>query len=69
MDGDGVGEVGRLGEGYGAVAVYGEGRLVGAVLYGDTAEAGFYQGLITSRQTVASRAEVALGQAFLQDAA
>lgn len=29
MDGDGVGEVGRLGEGYGAVAVYGEGRLVG----------------------------------------
>ena len=46
-----------------------DGRLVGAVLYGDTAEAGFYQGLIASGQAVASRAEAALGQAYLQDAA
>ncbi|MCR0984561.1 NAD(P)/FAD-dependent oxidoreductase [Roseomonas populi] len=46
-----------------------EGRLVGAVLYGDTAEAGFYQTLISSGQAVASRAEAALGQAYFQDAA
>ena len=46
-----------------------DGRLVGAVLYGDTAETGFYQGLIASGRAVASRADAALGQAFLQDAA
>ncbi|MBP0447643.1 NAD(P)/FAD-dependent oxidoreductase [Roseomonas sp. SSH11] len=44
-------------------------RLVGAVLYGDTAEAGFYQDLIASGRAVASRAGAALGQAFLKDAA
>jgi len=44
-------------------------RLVGAVLYGDTAEAGFYGTLIASGQPVASRADAALGQAYMQDAA
>ena len=44
-------------------------RLVGAVLYGDTAEAGFLQNLIASARPVASRAEAALGQAYLKDAA
>ena len=46
-----------------------DGRLVGAVLYGDTSEAGFYQELITSGRPVVSRADAVLGQAYLRDAA
>ncbi|WP_052402094.1 NAD(P)/FAD-dependent oxidoreductase [Muricoccus aerilatus] len=58
----------RAGESYRRLWWRGE-RLVGAVLYGDTAEAGFYQNLIASGQPVASRADAALGQAWLKDAA
>ena len=43
-------------------------RLAGAVLYGDTGEAGFYGRLLANGEPVASRAEAALGQAFLQNA-
>ena len=47
-----------------------DGRLVGAVLYGDTADAGYYLGLIASRQDVAPfRAALAFGPAFTQEAA
>ena len=47
-----------------------DGRLVGAVLYGDTADAGFYLDLITSRRSVAGfRSALALGPAFVREAA
>ncbi|MBL6454096.1 NAD(P)/FAD-dependent oxidoreductase [Belnapia sp. T6] len=47
-----------------------DGRLVGAVLYGDTADAGFYLDLITSRRSVAGfRAALAFGPAFVREAA
>jgi len=46
-----------------------DGRLVGAVLYGDTAEAGFLGRLIADQKPIADRSAVALGQAFFQDAA
>jgi nitrite reductase (NADH) large subunit len=47
-----------------------EGRLVGAVLYGDTADSGFYLDLIASGRPVAPfRASLALGPAWLRDAA
>jgi nitrite reductase (NADH) large subunit len=58
----------RAGESYRRLWWRGE-RLVGAVLYGDTAEAGFYQTLIASGRSVASRADAALGQAYLEDVA
>lgn len=44
-------------------------RLVGAVLYGDTADAGFYLNLITSGRRIASRAALAFGPAFAEHAA
>ena len=43
------------------------GRLVGAVLYGDVAESAFYLRLISSGEAVASRADAALGSAWLKD--
>jgi nitrite reductase (NADH) large subunit len=47
-----------------------EGRLVGAVLYGDTADSGFYFDLIASGRPVAPfRAALALGPAWMRDAA
>lgn len=47
-----------------------DGRLVGAVLFGDTADAGFYMDLIASRRPVAPfRAALALGPAFVREAA
>ncbi|RVT99250.1 NAD(P)/FAD-dependent oxidoreductase [Rhodovarius crocodyli] len=47
-----------------------DGRLVGAVLYGDTADAGFYMDLIKRRADVgAQRQLLAFGQAYLKDAA
>lgn len=47
-----------------------DGRLVGAVLFGDTADAGFYMDLIASRRPVAPfRAALALGPAFVPEAA
>jgi nitrite reductase (NADH) large subunit len=47
-----------------------DGRLVGAVLYGDTADAGFYLDLITSRRTVAGfRSALAFGAAYVREAA
>lgn len=47
-----------------------DGRLVGAVLYGDTEDAGFYLDLIASRRSVAPfRAALALGPAFAKEAA
>jgi len=47
-----------------------DGRLVGAVLYGDTADAGFYLDLITSRRSVAPiRAQLAFGPALVEEAA
>ena len=47
-----------------------DGRLVGAVLYGDTADAGFYLDLITTRRSVAGfRSALALGPAFVREAA
>lgn len=46
-----------------------DGRLVGAVLYGDTGDAGFYLDLIASRRPVAPfRAGLAFGPAFAQPA-
>ncbi len=42
-------------------------RLVGAVLYGDVAESGFYLRLIASGEAVASRADAALGSAWTED--
>jgi len=58
----------RAGESYRRLWWRGD-RLVGAVLYGDTAEAGFLQTLIASGRPVASRADAALGEAWLKDAA
>ena len=46
-----------------------DGRLVGAVLYGDTADAGYYMRLIAEQQPVPSRAELALGSSFMDRAA
>jgi nitrite reductase (NADH) large subunit len=47
-----------------------DGRLVGAVLYGDTGDSGFYLDLIASRRSVAPfRAALALGPAFAKEAA
>ncbi len=46
-----------------------DGRLVGAVLYGDTADAGFYMRLITEQRPLPSRAALALGSAFVDEAA
>ena len=46
-----------------------EGRLVGAVLYGDVADAGHYLKLIEQRLPVPQRAALALGAAFLDAAA
>ena len=47
-----------------------DGRLVGAVLFGDTADAGFYMELIATRRLVAPfRAALALGPAFVPEAA
>jgi len=47
-----------------------DGRLVGAVLYGDTADAGFYLDLITSRRPVAGfRSALAFGAAYAREAA
>lgn len=46
-----------------------EGRLVGAVLYGDVADAGFYLRLIQERRPVPQRAALALGAAFADQAA
>jgi nitrite reductase (NADH) large subunit len=47
-----------------------DGRLVGAVLYGDTADAGFYLDLITSRRQVAGfRSALAFGAAYVREAA
>ncbi|MBK1660089.1 NAD(P)/FAD-dependent oxidoreductase [Paracraurococcus ruber] len=47
-----------------------DGRLVGAVLYGDTADAGFYLDLITTRRPVAGlRPLLAFGPAFAREAA
>lgn len=47
-----------------------DGRLVGAVLFGDTADAGFYMELIASRRSVTPfRAALALGPAFVPEAA
>ncbi len=47
-----------------------DGRLVGAVLFGDTDDAGFYMELIASRRPVAPfRAALALGPAFAPEAA
>jgi nitrite reductase (NADH) large subunit len=43
------------------------GRLVGAVLYGDVAESAFYLRLIASGEAVASRADAALGSAWVGD--
>jgi nitrite reductase (NADH) large subunit len=42
-------------------------RLVGAVLYGDVAESGFYLRLIASGEAVASRADATLGSAWTED--
>ena len=58
----------RAGESYRRLWWRGE-RLVGAVLYGDTGEAGFFQNLIASGRPVASRAEATLGQAWIGNAA
>ncbi len=41
-----------------------DGRLVGAVLYGDTADAGYYMRLIAEQHVVESRAELVLGSSF-----
>ncbi|WP_424814149.1 NAD(P)/FAD-dependent oxidoreductase [Roseococcus sp. YIM B11640] len=41
-----------------------DGRLVGAVLYGDVADSGFYLDLIASRREVGSGTALALGPAF-----
>lgn len=47
-----------------------DGRLVGAVLYGDTADAGFYLDLITTRRPVAGlRPVLAFGPAYVREAA
>ena len=46
-----------------------DGRLVGAVLYGDTADAGYYMRLIAEQRPVASRAELVLGSSFMDAAA
>ncbi|SDB54075.1 NAD(P)/FAD-dependent oxidoreductase [Belnapia rosea] len=47
-----------------------DGRLIGAVLYGDTADAGFYLDLITTRRSVVGfRSALALGPAFVREAA
>jgi nitrite reductase (NADH) large subunit len=47
-----------------------DGALVGAVLYGDTADAGFYLDLITSRRPVAGfRSALAFGAAYVREAA
>jgi nitrite reductase (NADH) large subunit len=46
-----------------------DGRLVGAVLYGDTADAGYYMRLIAEQRVVASRAELVLGSSFMDAAA
>ncbi|MBC7430575.1 MAG: NAD(P)/FAD-dependent oxidoreductase, partial [Rubritepida sp.] len=47
-----------------------EGRLVGAVLYGDVSDSGFYLNLIASRRTVGRQAAaLALGPAFLPELA
>ena len=47
-----------------------EDRLVGAVLYGDVSDSGFYLNLIASRRPIGRmRAALALGPAFLPDAA
>ena len=46
-----------------------DGRLVGAVLYGDTADAGYYMRLIAEQRVVGSRAELALGSSFMDAAA
>ncbi|WP_426956642.1 NAD(P)/FAD-dependent oxidoreductase [Muricoccus radiodurans] len=43
-------------------------RLVGAVLYGDTAEAGFFQRLISESVPVACRAEATLGESYCEAA-
>ena len=43
-------------------------RLVGAVLYGDVAESAFFLRLIASGEAVASRAEAALGSAWVKEA-
>jgi nitrite reductase (NADH) large subunit len=45
-----------------------DGRLVGAVLYGDTEDSGFYLNLITSGRSVAPfRAALAMGPAYAPD--
>jgi NAD(P)H-nitrite reductase large subunit len=44
-------------------------RLVGAVLYGDVAESAFFLRLIATGEAVASRAEAALGSAWVKGAA
>jgi nitrite reductase (NADH) large subunit len=47
-----------------------DGRLIGAVLYGDTADAGYYLDLIATRTAVAPfRAALAFGPTFTQEAA
>lgn len=47
-----------------------DGRLVGAVLFGDTADAAFYMDLIASRRPVAPfRTALALGPGFVREAA
>jgi nitrite reductase (NADH) large subunit len=47
-----------------------DGKLVGAVLYGDTADAGFYLDLITTRRSVAGfRSALAFGAAYVREAA
>ena len=46
-----------------------DGRLVGAVLYGDTADAGYYMRLIAEQQPVRSREALAFGPAFVDTAA
>jgi nitrite reductase (NADH) large subunit len=46
-----------------------DGRLVGAVLYGDTADAGFYLKLIEEKRPVPGRAALALGPVFAGEAA
>jgi len=56
----------RAGETYRGLWWRGE-RLVGAVLYGDVAESAFYLRLIASGEAVASRADAALGSAWLED--
>lgn len=58
----------RAGESYRRLWWRGD-RLVGAVLYGDTREAGLFQRLIATGAPVGCRVDAALGQADFQDAA